>query len=78
MNLGERANDEEIFDVLNEDQKVVRQATRIECHKKGHFHQSVHVLIWDSGSKKVLLQKRAKSKRIAPGKRNKKEKKSLG
>ncbi len=80
----ERANDGEIFDVLDEmGNAVVGQASRIDCHKKGFFllllsvslshslsglyHQSVHVLIRDCTTGRVLLQKRADSKRIAPG-----------
>jgi isopentenyl-diphosphate delta-isomerase type 1 len=64
--VGERANDNEVFDVLNENGGLVGQASRIECHKSGLFHQSVHVIIDDTTGGRMLLQKRADSKRIAP------------
>jgi isopentenyldiphosphate isomerase len=57
---------EEWFDVVNERDEVVRQATRREVHATGLWHRAVHVLVFDAGGR-VLLQKRSMLKDLSPG-----------
>jgi isopentenyldiphosphate isomerase len=59
-------NPEEIFDVVNERDEVVGQATRREVHARGLMHRAVHVLVFD-GARRVFLQKRSMKKDMSPG-----------
>jgi isopentenyl-diphosphate delta-isomerase len=60
-------NDEEVFDVLDEAGRVTGQEQRLVVHRTGLLHQAVHVLLEDAGTgQRVLVQKRAAAKRIAP------------
>lgn len=60
------ASSEEIFDVVDEQDRVVARATRKEVHSAGLRHRAVHVLVFNpSGA--LFLQKRAQSKDTAPG-----------
>jgi isopentenyldiphosphate isomerase len=62
MNQGD-----EIFDVVNEEGRVVGQASRARCHgDRGLIHQAVHVFVVDP-SGRIYLQKRAGGKDIQPG-----------
>ena len=56
----------EIFDVVDEEDNVIGQATRQECHQKGLLHRAVHVLIFNSGGE-LLLQQRSLKMDTAPG-----------
>ncbi len=58
----------ELFDLLNDEGRVIGTATRQECHG-GSFllHQVVHVLAF-TGAGGLYLQKRSKRKDIQPGK----------
>lgn len=60
------AGPEEWFDVVNERDEVVRQATRREVHATGLWHRAVHVMVFD-GSRRVLLQRRSMLKDLSPG-----------
>ena len=57
---------EEIFDVVNERDEVIGQATRQEVHRLGLLHRAVHVLVFNS-SGQVFLQKRSLKKDRQPG-----------
>ena len=57
---------EEIFDVVNERDEVIGQATRQEVHRKGLKHRATHVLVFNSRGK-VFLQKRSARKDRQPG-----------
>lgn len=57
---------DEIFDVVNERDEVVGQATRAEVHARGLMHRAVHVLVFNSRGE-VFLQKRSMSKDRSPG-----------
>src|SRR5438105_1676614 len=57
---------EEIFDVVNERDEVIGQATRQEVHRKGLKHRATHVLVFNSRGK-VFLQKRSVRKDRQPG-----------
>ena len=52
---------EEIFDVVNEDDVVVGQATRAEVHRRGLLHRAIHVLVFNPKGE-VFLQKRSMRK----------------
>ncbi len=60
------AGSEEWFDVVNERDEVVRQATRREVHATGLWHRAVHVMVFD-GAGRVLLQRRSMLKDLSPG-----------
>ena len=57
---------EEIFDVCNEHDEVVGQATRADVHRRGLRHRAVHVLVFNSCGD-LFLQKRSMSKDTFPG-----------
>lgn len=58
---------DERFDVVDEQDRVVGQATRGEVHAQGLRHRAVHVLCFDSAGR-VFLQRRSLAKDSAPGK----------
>ena len=57
---------EEIFDVVDEQDEVVGQATRAHVHAAGLMHRAVHVLVFNA-RREVFLQKRSLSKDKSPG-----------
>jgi len=59
-------NSEELFDVVNNQDLVIRQATRREVHAHGWLHRAVHVLVFNHAGQ-VFLQKRSMSKDKSPG-----------
>lgn len=60
---------EEFFDVYNADGSWRGLFLRSECHGNPELiHKSVHVVVFDSTCRKILLQKRSMSKDIQPGK----------
>ncbi len=60
---------EEFFDVYNADGSWRGLFPRSECHGNPELiHKSVHVVVFDSTCRKILLQKRSMSKDIQPGK----------
>lgn len=52
---------DEIFDVVDENDRVIARAPRREVHARGLLHRAVHVLVYDRDGR-VLLQKRSASK----------------
>lgn len=63
-NIAQRPD--EIFDVVDENDCVVGQATRAEVHRKKLFHRAVHILVFDARGN-VVLQKRSLAKDTCPG-----------
>jgi isopentenyl-diphosphate delta-isomerase type 1 len=57
---------EEIFDVVNERDEVVRRERRSVVHREGLLHRAVHVLIFNSKGE-LFLQKRSMRKDTHPG-----------
>jgi isopentenyl-diphosphate delta-isomerase len=57
---------EEIFDVVDESDRVIGQATRREVHARGLRHRAVHVIVHDAAGR-VFLQRRSFSKETSPG-----------
>lgn len=57
---------DEVFDVVDAEDRVIGRATRKEVHAKGLWHRAVHVLLFD-GSGRVYLQKRSMAKDSSPG-----------
>lgn len=57
---------EDIFDIVDESDKVVGQATRSEAHAKGLRHRAVHVLVFNAEGE-LFMQKRSKTKDTWPG-----------
>lgn len=57
---------DELFDVVDQLDRVIRQAPRREVHANGWLHRAVHVLVHNR-SGQVFLQKRSMSKDMSPG-----------
>ncbi|NTV53565.1 MAG: NUDIX domain-containing protein [Candidatus Firestonebacteria bacterium] len=61
-------NPEEWFEVVDEQGRALRLATRRECHSNRVLrHRVAHVLVWDALGR-LYLQKRSAAKDIQPGK----------
>jgi isopentenyldiphosphate isomerase len=58
---------EEIFDVVNERDKVIDRKPRSEVHRLGLRHRAVHVLVFNAHGE-TFLQKRSMTKDREPGK----------
>jgi isopentenyl-diphosphate delta-isomerase type 1 len=57
---------QEIYAVVDAEDKVIGKATRREIHEKGLWHRSVHVFVLN-GTGALFLQKRSFSKDLYPG-----------
>jgi isopentenyl-diphosphate delta-isomerase type 1 len=57
---------EEIFDVVDEADCVIGQASRREVHASGQHHRAVHILVHDAAGR-VFLQRRSFAKETSPG-----------
>src|SRR5512137_1106823 len=58
----------ELFDIVDDDDRVIGTARRGECHgNPALIHRAVHVLVVNANGD-MLLQKRSASKDIQPGK----------
>ncbi|PQJ27115.1 16S rRNA (adenine(1518)-N(6)/adenine(1519)-N(6))-dimethyltransferase RsmA [Rubritalea profundi] len=58
--------DDEIFDVVDENDEVVRQETRKNVHAQNLTHRAVHIFVFNK-NKDILLQKRSILKDKFPG-----------
>lgn len=59
---------EEIFDIVDAEDRVIGQAPRFRCHGDPSLvHRVAHVLVFDY-SGRLLLQKRSATKDVQPGK----------
>jgi isopentenyldiphosphate isomerase len=56
----------ELFDVVDEDDKLIGKASREECHENGLIHRSVMFFVFDS-ERRVLVTKRTQNKDFFPG-----------
>ena len=56
----------EVFEVCDEENRVVGTAARKDVHRDGLLHRAVNVLVFDSVGR-LLLQKRADDKDVCPG-----------
>ena len=56
----------ELFDVVDENDQVIGQATRKEVHAQSLLHRSVHILVFNSQGE-LYLQKRSIEKDENPG-----------
>jgi isopentenyldiphosphate isomerase len=57
---------QEMLDIVNEKNKVVGKAERIECHKKFLPHRMIQAFVFDRKGK-VFVAKRSKRKAVYPG-----------
>lgn len=60
-------NPDELFDVVDEADRVIRVARRGDVHANGWRHRAVHILVFNGGGE-VFLQKRSMGKDSQPGK----------
>jgi isopentenyldiphosphate isomerase len=58
--------DEELFDVVDEEDRVIGRQSRREVHRQGLRHRAVHVLVFNQRGH-VFLQKRSMQKDRFPG-----------
>lgn len=58
--------DDELFDVVNEQDQVLRQASRREVHEHDLMHRAVHIFVFNK-KRDCLLQKRSLLKDRHPG-----------
>jgi len=56
----------ERFDIFDEHNRLIGSSARAEVHKHGHFHRSVHVLVFDTRGR-LLVQRRSAAKDVCPG-----------
>ena len=61
-----KIDSEEIFDVVDECDRIIGQASRSKVHREGLRHRAVHVFA-TSSAEEVFLQRRAFTKDMAPG-----------
>ena len=54
-------NPNELFDVCDENDQVIGQATRAEVHSHGLVHRAVHIWVWNS-QKQLLMHLRSETK----------------
>ena len=57
---------DEVYDVVDEADQVIGQATRREIHQKNLLHRSIHILVFNSENE-LFLQKRSMAKDENPG-----------
>ena len=57
---------EEIFDIVDDQDRVIGQAPRAEVHARNFKHRAVHVLLFNSRGE-LLVQKRSPGKDTFPG-----------
>lgn len=68
MRQGATNHDDEMLEVVDHDGNVLRLARRSEIHSDPSLiHKVVHVLVFDEDGR-LLLQKRSRTKDVAPGK----------
>ena len=58
--------EQEIYNIVDENDRIIGQATRKHIHQNKLLHRSVHVLVFNS-RKELFLQKRALCKDENPG-----------
>lgn len=56
----------ELFDVVDEDDNVVRQEVREVVHRENLLHRAVHIFVFNK-RKELFLQKRSRLKDVHPG-----------
>ena len=57
---------DELFDVVDAQDRVIRQVPRREVHARGWLHRAVHVLVFNRAGQ-LFLQKRSMGKDTSPG-----------
>jgi 16S rRNA (adenine1518-N6/adenine1519-N6)-dimethyltransferase len=57
---------EEMFDIVDSDDRVVGQAPRPEVHRKGQWHRAVYIFVFNSRGE-LFLQERSDEKFNEPG-----------
>jgi isopentenyl-diphosphate Delta-isomerase len=57
---------DELFDVVDEHDRVIGQARRADVHAQKLWHRAIHVLVFDRTGR-VFLQRRSMAKDVAPG-----------
>ncbi|MDX2111164.1 MAG: NUDIX domain-containing protein [Verrucomicrobiota bacterium] len=65
-NANTQDNQSELFDVVDEQDSVLRQAPRGEVHRLGLRHRAVHLFVINTGGY-LYLQKRSRFKDTSPG-----------
>ncbi len=66
-NSGHAQRGDEMFDVVDDQNRIMRQAMRQDVHANGWLHRAVHIYV-TNGKGEVFLQKRSHLKDVKPGK----------
>ncbi|NJC94958.1 MAG: NUDIX hydrolase [Anaerolineales bacterium] len=56
---------EELFDIIDENDRVIGQETRTVVHQRGLWHRGVHILLFDRRGR-LLVQQRSEKKSQSP------------
>lgn len=56
---------DELFDIVDENDNIIRQAPRSAAHAQGLWHRGVHVLLFDPAGR-LLVQQRSRTRSHAP------------
>ena len=59
--------EEELFDVVDSEDRVIRSETRVNVHANGLLHRAVHIFVFNAAGE-LFLQRRSMTKDSAPGK----------
>lgn len=57
---------DELFDVVDSEDRILRQEKRAVVHRDGLFHRAIHVFVFNQAGQ-LYLQRRSLSKDSAPG-----------
>lgn len=60
---------DEVFDVVDEADQIIGQATRLEVHARKLRHRAVHIFVFNEGGR-LFIQKRSRNKDSFPGRRD--------
>lgn len=64
--VGPADDEEEIFELVDEEDRVVGTAPRAQCHAEGLLHRAVYCWVTDLEGR-ILLQQRSLAKKMGPG-----------
>lgn len=59
--MNQAQSPDELFDVVDADDRVIGQATRAEVHARGLLHRAVHIFVFNSAGE-LLIQMRSAAK----------------
>lgn len=64
--MNRHSTDDEIIEIVDSEDNVVGQATRVEIHRRRLMHRAVHLFVFNSAGE-IYVQRRSDSKDRHPG-----------